>query len=405
MEMKEKQKPAKSKNKINFNDADITTLPLAKEKSIDYTSISKKYPSLILRVGKKKKVFYYKVHTKTPTLNVGFHFIADVTNFLSFENVVLPAYRKFQANINASKKLTTGFSKVTMEEYLDNYYRVDALDSNKVVSDGTLEKLKLYFSHSLEKRCVVLNDDDYKSYVQAWPNHSESTRRKVYYSYSAMLNTLAINEKIISNPLKKRKFKKYKNPIVNTHDVNYSELYKEIFDEGFGKRTPQSKGFSTETKLIFTLCVDVGARPSEIRLLKKKNVDLKNWKLHFEEKTVKTLKARKVPINSQFLQSKLEDYLSSGFSPNKENFLFFNTSTQKSFASGCWRSLFREVKEQFGLDGRFYDFRHTFASKVYKLSRDIKLVADLIGDDVSTASEYYANTLIDESIEMLQNLN
>lgn len=395
----------KKGNKINFNDADITTLPLAKEKSIDYTCISKKYPSLILRVGKKKKVFYYKVHTKTPTLNVGFHFIADVTNFLSFEKVILPAYRKFQAKVNASKKLTTGFSKVTMEEYIDNYYKVDALDTNKVVSEGTIDKLKLYFSHSLKKRCVVLSDEDYKAYMHAWPNHSESTRRKVYYSYSAMLNTLALNEKIIANPLKKRKFKKYKNPLVNTHDVNYSVLYREVFDEQFGKRTPQSKGFSTESKLIFCLCVDVGARPSEIRLLKKKNVDLKNWKLHFEEKTVKTLKARKVPINSQFLQSKLEEYLSSGFSPNKENFLFFNSSTQKPFASGCWRALFKEVKEQFGLDGRFYDFRHTFASKVYKLSRDIKLVADLIGDDVSTASEYYANTLIDESIEMLQNLD
>ncbi len=392
-------------NKINFNDGEITTLPLAKKKSIDYTSISKKYPSLILRAGKKKKVFYYKVHTKTPTLNVGFHFIADVTNFLSFEKVILPAYRKFQAKVNASKKLTTGFSKVTMEEYIESYYKVDALDANKIISDGTIDKLKLYFNHCLQKRCVVLSDDDYKAYVQAWPTHSESTRRKVYYSYSAMLNTLVLNEKIIENPLKKRKFKKYKNPIVNTHDVNYIELYKKIFNEQFGKRTEQSKGFSIETKLIFCLCVDVGARPSEIRLLKRKNVDLKNWKLHFEEKTVKTLKARKVPINSQFLQIKLENYLAENFSPNKENFLFFNKGTQKPFASGCWRALFREVKDQFGLDGRFYDFRHTFASKVYKLSRDIKLVADLIGDDVSTASEYYANTLIDESIELLQNLN
>ncbi|NOH59109.1 hypothetical protein F0261_13815 [Alteromonas sp. 07-89-2] len=86
---------------------------------------------------------------------------------------------------------------------------------------------------------------------------------------------------------------------------------------------------------------------------------------------------------------------------NKTTF-FFNKSTQKPYAMGCWRALFKEVCTQFELKGRYYDFRHTFASKIYAATGDIKLVADLIGDSVTTAAEYYANNIIDENRKALK---
>lgn len=390
-----------------FNSSDLATIPTPKKGTVDYYDESKKYRSLILRVTPNKRVFYYKVHTATPTLKVGFHYVADVTDRLDLENVVIPKWEEYRAKVRASKKLKNGFSVVTMRNYLDEQYKADCLDSNKNISDGNIDKIKLYFSHCLDKACIDLNDDHYKEYIRNWPNHSESTRRKVYYSLTSMLNILVLNERIPSNPIKKRKFKNQLKATINTHDIKYDELYAAIFDDNFGKRSKYSRGFSMASKLIFTLFVDTGARPSEVRLLKLSDLNLNHGKetLDFKADIVKTLKPRKVPIHSNIVIEFLQKYLDNGsYIANPEDYLFFNPSTNKPYASGCWRALYREVKSLFELRGRYYDFRHTFASKVYKHTGDIKLVADLIGDDVSTANKYYASDIIDSARDKLKGM-
>lgn len=393
--------------KTYFNSSDICSLPTPKKGVVDYTDKSKKYPSLILRISPRKRVFYYKVHTATPTLKVGFHYIADVTDRLKLDDMVFPEWENFRRKVRASKKLRKGFSIVTMRDYLDEQYRTDCLDSNKDISEENIKKIKVYFSHCLDKACIDLNDEHYKEYIKYWPKHSESTRRKVYYSLNSMLNILVINERIPLNPIKKRKFKNKLKATINTHDIKYDELYLDIFDTKFGKRTKYSRGFSLASKLIFTLFVDTGARPSEVRLLKLSDICLTSGKetLDFKADTVKTLKPRKVPIHSDKIIEHLKGYLNSDYYiTNQNDYLFFNKATNKEFASGCWRALYREVKSLFKLKGRYYDFRHTFASKVYKHTGDIKLVADLIGDDVSTANRYYAGDIIDTARDKLKDM-
>jgi integrase len=383
----------------SFSDASIRTAPFSKKGVVDYTDKSRKYRGLILRVGKKTKTFYYKIHTATATMKQGFHFIADVTTHLNFEKFIVPEYEKFKGKVNASKKATSGFAHVTVKDYLEFQYQVDAKAHEKTVSDSNIKKIKLYFKHCLDKKCVQLTDEDYIKYIENWPNHSASTRRKTYYALSAMLNILVLCEKLPESPLKKRKFKKDK-PAgkIKTHKLSYSSLYKAIFSPDFGKRTKYSRGFSTQVKLMFCIIVDIGARPSEVRLSKLDNycLNIGFESVSFEEHTVKNLKPRTVPIRSNFLIAELKDFIiSDGFIHNEEEYLFFNKSTKKPFASGCWRALYKEVAKRFSLDGRYYDFRHTFASKVYAATGDIKLVADLLGDTVTTAAEYYASDVID----------
>lgn len=394
--------------KVYFNSSDICSLPTPKKGVVDYTDKSKKHPSLILRISPKKRVFYYKVHTATPTLKVGFHYIADVTDRLKLDDVVIPEWENFRRKVRASKNLKKGFSIVTMRDYLDEQFKADCIDSNKAITDGNIKKIKLYFSHCLDKACIDLNDDHYKEYIKNWPNHSESTRRKAYYSFTSMLNILVLNERIPSNSIKKRKFNNQLKATINTHDIKYDELYLTIFDDSFGKRTKYSRGFSLASKLIFALFVDTGARPSEVRLLKLIDLNLNQGKetLDFKADTVKTLKPRKVPIHSNIIIDFLRKYLDSArYIANPDDYLFFNKTTNKPYATGCWRALYREVKSLFELRGRYYDFRHTFASKVYKHTGDIKLVADLIGDDVSTANKYYAGDIIDTARDKLKNMN
>ena len=69
--------------------------------------------------------------------------------------------------------------------------------------------------------------------------------------------------------------------------------------------------------------------------------------------------------------------------------MFFNRATGKSYSSQCYRAIWDRVKQEFNLNGRYYELRHTFASDAYEATGDIKLVADMIGDNVETASKYY----------------
>jgi integrase len=41
------------------------------------------------------------------------------------------------------------------------------------------------------------------------------------------------------------------------------------------------------------------------------------------------------------------------------------------------------------LKGRYYELRHTFGTDAYEKTKDIKFVADMLGDSVETASRSY----------------
>ena len=388
--------------KISFNIAKITTLPFSKKGTTDYSS--KKYPNLILRIGRRTKSFYFRVYTATPEFKKGMHLVADVTNRVDFESVVLPKYKEYKEKLCVSKTLLDGFSSVRMRDYLNSQYKIDRRDLNREVSDDTINSLKRYFVHCLDKPCIELTDNDYRKYIACWPNNSESSRRKIYYAFNAMLNTLVEFKRLSINPLKKRQFNNELKSAINVHNMSYTELFSTVLDDNFGKNTKFSRGFSKAIRVMFCTFVHIGARPSEVRLLKLEDLDLSlgNESLHFRGETVKTSKPRKVPITSPLIICALKEFIEKSYIPNKQKYLFYNLTTNQVYSMGCWNALYRSAKKYFALKGRCYDFRHTFASRLYKQTGDIKLVADMIGDDIATASKYYANNIIDTAREKIK---
>ncbi len=353
---------------------------------------------LLVRVGKNSKTFYIY-------LNRGMHklgsFCARNKHGIDLDTARAEAIN-FR-NLNATAQ--TGFKNVTFLYYLENQYQKDAIGLGKTVSDATVSTIKRQFKHCHSKLCHKITDDDFVEFVFNNPHLKENSVRKAYYALSGLLNTLVKKKRISLNPLEPRSLNADSERPINTYSIDRAEIIKDLLNDDFGKKSKYSRGFSKETRLITALAIDGGYRPSEIyRNTKDCFILDEEPRTQVFSEICKTSKPRVVPIFSIYLSNAMQDYLKNGYIENQKKYMFYNKTTKSHFASSCYRSVWKVIKEKYGLAGRFYDFRHTFATDAYKATGDIKLVADLIGDNIETASKYYAQTNISSARSRLESI-
>lgn len=284
----------------------------------------------------------------------------------------------------------TGFGKITLETYLDEQYKRDRANRGDPVSDKSIADIKHYYAHALQKKCKDLSDADIDKFLENFPHLADPTKRKSYYYFHALIRTLEFYNRISEVKIRKRTFNNNPNTVIRTFNINRQKIYDFIFEPDLGKDHKFSRGFKFETRLIMALGIDTGARPGEI---------INNWKDNFmlddDPKIIipasiaKNKRPREVPIFNDTVIEKLKIYVEKGWTPNPQKLMFFNRATGKSYSSQCYRAIWDRVKQEFNLNGRYYELRHTFASDAYEATGDIKLVADMIGDNVETASKYY----------------
>lgn len=379
---------------LKFSDSKLESLKYDGKRT-DYRDLC--CTGLILRVGKESKIFYGTIDRK----------MKKIGNFSIFSNGIRyeEAEEIYKDLKHARKKMGTGFSEVTLEGYIDNQYRKDRVKMKNPASEKNIDNIKRQFSHALRKRCIDLSDRDYETYEESAFHLTESTQRKAYYAFSALLNTLVHFNRIAVNPLKKRTFNSNLKHAINTHSPTREEIYELIFSDRFGIRTKRSRGYSLATRLIAVLTVDCGCRPGEARLNYRSNFILDDKpRMRIPANICKTSKPRDVPL-SNTISEKLSEYIRDEYVPNPNGLMFFNPSTNQVYAEGCYRAVWKEVKKHYALQGRFYDFRHTFATKLYVHTGNIKLVADTIGDSVDTASKYYADGNVELTRELMTGMD
>jgi integrase len=386
-------KTEKKMPKIKFTDTNLTRLKHEGKVEDHYDT---KSSGLLLRVGKKTKTFY--IYLKRSMHKLG-NFCPHDINGLNVQSARIAAsmFRAGRADY------TSGFDKVTLEYYIDNHYATDVYSlKTKKVSDNHIKTFKRYFSHALSKCCSKITDEDFCVFLVKFKHLKENTIRKAYYSLSAVLNVLVRKKRIKSNPLEKRSLSADSERPINTFKINRKELIAYILSDNFGKNTKYSRGFSIESRLITALVIDGGYRPGEIL----KNTS-ENYLLHEDPKVLihaglsKNNRPRQVPIFSDLLVKELKQYVKNKTINKATDYMFLNRSTNKHYTQGSYRMVWEFIKKKFMLSGRFYDFRHTFASDVYKHTEDIKLVADLIGDSIETASKYYVTTRVSSVRDLL----
>lgn len=154
-------------------------------------------------------------------------------------------------------------------------------------------------------------------------------------------------------------------------------------------------------KPIFAFLMLHGCRPSEVRALKVKNVDLKRQTItisatfssstYREKRKGKKSKPFTIPIHPE-----LQDYITERVKNNlPEAFIFVNPRTGNHYSLGTLDRIWGEVREKANLDKsmRLYDAtRHSFASNLVNNDSTLYKVSKLMGHSTTKMTEKYAHS-------------
>ncbi|WP_370299009.1 tyrosine-type recombinase/integrase [Pontibacterium sp.] len=346
---------------------------------------------LVLRIGKKSKTFYLAI-TKGP--KKGMRKLAPFS--LNAGGMNVEKARSTAADI---LKETTGKTpihntlKLTLGRYLDEEYMEDREYSGNPVREETIEKIKKVYASMLDTPLENITDDHMKKMLaKKWKKNNTETKRKKYYYLAALFNCLEKLEKIHKSPIKKRSFKRTKPGVINTYDQLYDDVLEFILVTPRNRKTKYTKDHTRAARLYLASVIITGCRHGEIR---KNTIDnfhtgVDKPQIYIPGEICKTGNEREVPISNELYLHHLEIYKNEHWVKNRDRLMFYNQATSSVYTDSLGRKLWQEVKDHFGISGRSYDWRHTFATRVYKETGDIKLVADLIGDEIETANKYYA---------------
>lgn len=130
----------------------------------------------------------------------------------------------------------------------------------------------------------------------------------------------------------------------------------------------------------------MGMRPSEITQLKKDRIDLDRGVIALRRADTKTHGARLVPIHPE-VRDKLEVQMEqSEGSP----YLFPNRSDKlRPMDKTGFKKRWAEILEAAKLDGRIYDFRHTFITHALRSGANPVVVAEITGTSIRVIQKHY----------------
>ena len=132
------------------------------------------------------------------------------------------------------------------------------------------------------------------------------------------------------------------------------------------------------------LALATGARYSNIRFLKWSDVDLKGWRLRFDE--VKNGEPRYVPVVG-IAQTALQAQFDAD--PTQEGWIF---KGQSDAMPADFEKAWRRVRDTAGLkDFRFHDLRHTTASYLTMNGASLAEVAEALGQRTLVMAKRYAH--------------
>lgn len=156
-----------------------------------------------------------------------------------------------------------------------------------------------------------------------------------------------------------------------------------------------------EDKPIFAFLMLHGCRPSEVRALKVKNVDIKtraitiaatfSSRTYRERRKGKKSKPFTIPMHPE-----LQEYITNRVKSNlPEAFLFVNPRTGRHYSLDTLDRIWDKVREKAKLDKkiRLYDAtRHSFASNLVNSGSTLYRVSQLMGHSTTKTTERYTHS-------------
>jgi len=396
-----------------FKESDLKKLPLIEDGSKDIFDAAMSEPgfSLVLRLAKRSKVFYFKAG-KSFMKKIGAW--QERTNsrhypegFFSLQK----ARKEFESRVKehsnyCATAATTG--DWTIEKYIDEKYESDRKihkikngDIKPLEGKKVLKNIKSDLKPWLNMKLKDVNKELLTEFSEYWGTpranvtngvvqfKSKDSQRKAYTMINSMFNICATAKYITSNPLDGHTYlfkdKESQERRINTYDINPDGVLRFIFEESPG---------NFAGKIVIATMIMAGVRNSEAYRNFRENFDIENGNLHIPASiSRKTKKMRDIPITSEYYWNHVRIYLSSRyFFENQQGHMFpsHKMSATGHVGEGITRETWAAIKLKYGLKktDRLYDFRHTFATKLTK-ETGISEAALIIGDKPETLSKYY----------------
>jgi integrase len=379
--------------------------------------------SLLLRLVKRSKVFYFKA-SKGPMKKIGpWQERTDSRHYPEGFYSLKKARDKFEIMRSqwdnfCADAASTG--EWTIEKYIDEQYEKDR-KKYKIKNGGLkpLEDLKILKTIKsdmklwIDKRLKDVNEGWIEEFIEYWEEAKENptngvikakskdSQRKAYTVINSMFNICTKAKYITHNPLDGFTYlfkdEEAEEREINTYDVDPDIALKFIFEEAPG---------NFAGKLILATMVMAGVRNSEAYRNFRKNFQIEKKNLHIPAIiSRKTKKKRDIPIESEYYWAQVRLYLSTSlYFENDHEHMFpsHKMSATGHVTEGVMRKPWKAMKLKFGFSksDRPYDFRHTFATKVTK-KVGVETASKIIGDHPDTLMKYYLKHEIDDTRPML----
>jgi len=272
--------------------------------------------------------------------------------------------RAFDREYNVKRKRETIKFKEFSEIYMKNYSMVKKkawersdkvyLHANLVPYFGNLEIAKI--TPLLIERFIAKRLDD---------GVKKSTINRDLACLRKMLNKAIDWDYLRENPVKKVKL--------------FSE--KEYIKERVLSLDEEEKllnACSDHIKPVIIAALHTGLRLGELLTLRWKNISFENMQIKVEK--TKSGKTRYVPINTLLLKTLEKLYNENGDS----GLVFPFKSIKTAFKGACRRAGISDL--------RFYDLRHSFATRLIENGVDLITVKDLLGHSSVTVTERYTHS-------------
>lgn len=130
----------------------------------------------------------------------------------------------------------------------------------------------------------------------------------------------------------------------------------------------------------------MGMRPGEINQLERARIDFEAGVITLKRKDTKTNTGRRIPIHPKVEAKLAEQYLAAKDSP----YLFPNRNDRsRPMDPTGFKKIWYAVAEKAGVDGRMYDFRHTFITHAIAQGLSPAAVGMMTGTSLKMIEKYY----------------
>jgi len=238
---------------------------------------------------------------------------------------------------------------------------------------------RFYLKFFGEMRLSDIDDHSWRDFVE-WVrlNHGDIRFFNIKKYFQGFLTWAKRQEKILTPPY-----------LFDPDGVKNKE--REEFTPGKAYTREELKLLRDESEkhekfhLVMLMCQYMGMRPSEVTQLNKDRINLKLGIIALKRKDTKTNTSRDVPIHPVVLPLlKAEMALGSTgpLFPNR------NDSTRPMDPTG-FKKVWSAVREATGIEGRFYDFRHTFITFAIADGMNPVVVAMITGTSIRVIQKHY----------------